>query len=107
MLVLFVILVVAFKFLHLLIQGETDRVCLYTLHISDLSGMSGGGEMKNISLENDETLMDGGNLIFNLTANRNLSVNIEIESSAGMTTVLSDAFSKLSVKNFYMIIHQL
>ena len=85
--------------LHLLIQGETERVCLYTLHISDLSG---GGEIKNISLENDETLMDGGNLIFDLRANRNLSVNIEIESSAGMTTVLSDAFSKLSVS---MIMH--
>ena len=101
MLVLFVILVVA---LHLLIQGETERVCLYTLHISD---MSGGREIKNISLENDETLMDGGNLIFDLRANRDLSVYIKIESSAGMTTVLLDTFSKLSVRNFSMIIHQL
>ena len=72
-------------------QGEVERVCDYTLHtISD----DGNGMMETLSLKNDETLQDGGNITYTLSDNKYYSVNFEIETSAGRFDMDKDNFSK-------------
>ena len=60
-------------------QGEVERVCDYTLHaVSD----DGDGMIETLSLKNYETLEDGGNIIYTLSANKYYhSVYFKIETS--------------------------
>ena len=82
------------------IQGEVERVCDYTLHgVSD----DGDGMIESLSMKNDETLKDEGNIIYTLSANNYYySVYFEIETSAGNIDMLQDNFSKemISVKYY-------
>ena len=73
-------------------QGEVERVCDYTLHgVSD----DGDGMIETLSLKNDETLEDGGNITYTLSANKYYYyVNIKVETSGGSVVKPQDNFSK-------------
>ena len=72
-------------------QGEVERVCDYTLH-----GVSNDGDdmIETLSLKNDETLKDEGNIIYTLSANKYYSVYFKIETSGGSDVIHQDNFSK-------------
>ena len=73
------------------IQGEVERVCDYTLHaVSD----DGDGVIETLSLKNDETLEDEGNITYTLSANKYHSVYFEIQTAAGSVDIQQNIFSK-------------
>ena len=74
------------------VQGEVERVCDYTLHtISD----DGNGMIEILSLKNDETLQDGGNIIYTLSDNKYYYSVYFIESGAVSFDKFQNDFSKI------------